>query len=77
MGVVTYLILTKKELVTPQWSGHVGRIDETFLKKTVPDFAERLYYLSGPSSMVDAYKTLLKLQSIPSRNIITDYFPGL
>jgi len=35
-----------------------------------------IYYLSGPSAMVDSYKALLKNAKIHSSNIRTDYFPG-
>ncbi len=46
------------------------------LKKEVPDFKERLFYISGPSGMVDAYKKLLTDAGVARWNIVTDYFPG-
>ncbi len=42
----------------------------------VPDFASRLWYLSGPPVMVDAYKKLLRSMGVQKKNIRTDYFPG-
>lgn len=51
-------------------------IDAAVVAKNVPDFAERMFYLSGPSAMVDAYKVMLKKLGVRRKNIVTDYFPG-
>lgn len=53
-----------------------GRLTTELLNELVPDFKERIYYISGPSSMVDVYKAMLKSMSISSPNIRTDYFSG-
>lgn len=42
----------------------------------VPDFAARTWYLSGPPTMVDAYKKLLRSMGVAKQKIRTDYFPG-
>lgn len=52
------------------------RLNVETIKKSVPDFKDRIFYLSGPHTMVDAYKKVLKDMKIPSNQIITDYFPG-
>ena len=54
-----------------------GLLTEDSIKKYVPDYKERLWYLSGPSGMVYAYSMLLKEMKVPKRNIIRDFFPGL
>lgn len=55
----------------------VGRyLDRETLTTEVPDWKDRLFYLSGPNAMVESYKTLLKKQGVPNRRIKTDYFPG-
>ncbi len=46
------------------------------VKHHVPDYAERMFYLSGPSGMVDAYKDLLTGMGVHRSHIVTDYFPG-
>jgi len=54
-----------------------GFITEEILRRRVPDFAERYWYLSGPPGMVNAYSKLLSKLNVPTSHIIKDYFPGL
>lgn len=53
------------------------RIDEDLLRREVPDFTERTFYISGPDAMVSTYRALLKALRIKTSRIKTDYFPGL
>lgn len=46
------------------------------IKKIVPDYAKAVFFLSGPPSMVNAYKRILIDIGIRRGNIHTDYFPG-
>ena len=69
-------IVTDPVPVGQDWKGRQGRIDEAILKEEAPDWQERLFYLSGPSRMVDMYKKLLRGMGVRRRNIVTDYFPG-
>lgn len=52
------------------------RLSEEIIRKQVPDFADRVFYLSGPPKMVDSYKKLLRTLRVSRRQIRTDYFPG-
>lgn len=56
---------------------HVGRIDAAMIRRAVPDFRERVFYVSGPQAMVSAERGLLRAMGVPSWRIRTDYFPGL
>lgn len=76
VGVKPVYILTDKEHIPANWLGKVGRIDEKMLMDEVPDYKERIFYLSGPISMVDAYKKLLGGLGVPHHHMVTDYFPG-
>lgn len=58
------------------WQGEVGHIDQDRLKKHLDDFKGRIYYISGPSFMVSAYKKMLSEMGVSQKNIRTDYFPG-
>lgn len=58
------------------WKGKSGRIDGKMIKDEVPEFANRIYYLSGPNAMVNSYKKMLKELGIKHTKIVTDYFPG-
>lgn len=43
-------------------------------KKMLEPHRDRMFYISGPNVMVDAFKKILKEMRV--KNIITDYFPG-
>jgi len=51
-------------------------LDAAKIRQQVPDFAERMFYLSGPNGMVEAYKKLLNSMGVKAGNIVTDYFSG-
>jgi glycine betaine catabolism B len=72
-GVKTIYVCSRPSAA---WKGKSGRIDAKMIKEEVPDFSERIYYLSGPNAMVEAYKKVLKSLGIKPNKIITDYFPG-
>lgn len=54
-----------------------GRMSSDDIKRSVPDYALRTFYLSGSHAMVEAYKKMiLKEMHVASSKIVTDYFPG-
>ena len=64
LGVKAIYVNTEKD----------GHLDEKRLKKLVPDYASRVFYLSGPKSLVDAFKRIIVGLGI--KGIKTDFFPG-
>lgn len=58
------------------WTGERGYIDEKMIRTYVPDFASRTFYISGPHSMVDAFKKTLHAMGVPRHRIKVDFFPG-
>lgn len=54
----------------------MGYIDENMIRKEVGDFEDRIFYISGPHSMVDTFEKVLKGMGINRYQIKTDYFPG-
>jgi len=58
------------------WQGRTGRVDAAMIREEVPDYAERLFYLSGPEPMVLALEKMLSDMGIRRGNIKRDYFPG-
>lgn len=76
LGVRVYYSLTDKEHAPPNWQGALGRLDAAMLQKYVPDAADRLFYLSGPPAMIDAFEALLKSNGIQQSRIRKDFFPG-
>jgi ferredoxin-NADP reductase len=75
-GVKTVFTLTNKN-VGADWQGYRGHISEQMVAKEIPDFKERLFYISGSGTMVDACKKLLVNMGVSGRKIKTDFFPGL
>jgi ferredoxin-NADP reductase len=55
----------------------VGLIDEQVVRTKVPDFAQRLFFLSGPMPMVTSLRHALRGLGVPPWHIRTDFFPGL
>lgn len=53
-----------------------GRVDEKFIKETVSDLQNSIFYLSGPHGMVNTFEQLLKSMKVPSNHIKIDFFPG-
>lgn len=51
-------------------------IDETMIKTQIPDFKDRIFYISGSHSLVDAFADILKEMGIPNNQIKIDFFPG-
>lgn len=55
---------------------YTGRLSEEIIKREMPDYLERYYYLSGPHNFVVASEELLKNLGVKSSQIKTDFFPG-
>jgi ferredoxin-NADP reductase len=55
----------------------LGVITEELLRDTIPDWQERLFYVSGPQVMVSATRRALLHLGVSHRRIKTDFFPGL
>jgi glycine betaine catabolism B len=55
---------------------HHGFIDVALIKREVPDYHERTFYISGPRSMVLRFQDVLKDLGITKSRIKVDFFPG-
>jgi ferredoxin-NADP reductase len=53
-----------------------GRLDRPILIEHLPDYIERVFFISGPQAFVAAMRNNLLDMGIPRRNIHTDFFPG-
>ncbi|MBI5004502.1 RnfABCDGE type electron transport complex subunit D [Candidatus Kaiserbacteria bacterium] len=62
--------------ISPGWTGQRGFIDTAMIAREMPDYQERTFYISGPRSMVDAFKKTLRHMGVSRFKIKTDYFPG-
>ncbi len=76
IGVRIVLTITDKTQIPLNWQGETGRIDREMIIRYVPDFAQRLFYLSGPNAMVNGYDAVLKELNIDDKRVKKDFFPG-
>lgn len=74
IGMKTIYAVTDEKNPGPEY--YAGMIDMALIQREVPDFKERVFYVSGPQGMVEAFKTTLSGLGVPRFNIRTDYFPG-
>lgn len=66
LGIKTVYVVTDK----------MGTINEVTIRQEVPDFKDRIFYLSGPHSMVDVFVDTLKKLGFSQTQIKIDFFPG-
>jgi ferredoxin-NADP reductase/Na+-translocating ferredoxin:NAD+ oxidoreductase RnfD subunit len=53
-----------------------GRITAEMIKKEIPDYKERMFYISGTHSMTNAFEKTLSEMGVPRMHIKIDFFPG-
>lgn len=76
LGMKTIYILTDVNSFPVDWKGRKGFINAEMIAAEVPDYLERLFYISGPHAMVVSYEDVLRKMGIRQENIKTDFFPG-
>lgn len=63
---------------SPQWwTGERGRIDAAMIARQIPDYRERLFYVSGSPALVQSILSSLHQLGVKRRQIKTDSFAGL
>jgi ferredoxin-NADP reductase len=56
---------------------HNGFIDAALIRREIPDFRDRTFYISGPWAMVSLFQRVLKEMGVARSRIKVDFFPGL
>ena len=59
------------------WQGEAGRIDAAMIARQIPDYRERLFYLSGSPALVEAARAALRSLGVKPDRVKTDAFSGL
>lgn len=75
LGIKTVYVLTD-EKISPGLHYRTGRVTADMIAEIIPDYTERLFYLSGPHAMVESYNKMLRSLGIRKSQIKKDYFPG-
>lgn len=68
--------ITKPEESKTLWKGEVGRIDKEKLKKYINNLNNQIYYIAGPTKMVDNLKATVASLGVKTENIKFENFPG-
>ena len=74
IGLKTVYALTNEPSPVP--GTYAGTITSDLIAKEIPDYKERLFYISGPHGMIDAFTVALRDMGVSPLHIKTDYFPG-
>lgn len=75
LGIPTVYTVSDEETSEP---GIVnGFITEELIARSVPDYRERVFLLSGSHTMVAHFTQMLRDMGVPRHHIQTDFFPGL
>jgi ferredoxin-NADP reductase len=72
---VIYCITDKTRAISDERI-RLGRINAEMVKEEVPDYQERVFYISGTQPMVKAMRGILANLGVPSHQIKVDYFSG-
>jgi ferredoxin-NADP reductase len=60
-----------------KWNGHVGRIDGEMVRREMPDYSNRVAYVSGPYKMVNDVTNMLRKElKMPKNRLKKEDFPG-
>lgn len=69
--------LTSPDTGKHLWKGRMGRIDSEMVRKEIPDFDQRVFYICGPPKMVEVLSgILMKDLNIPRDKIKLENFSG-
>lgn len=76
LGIKTIYAVTDPNQNITGSNMYNGSIDVNTIQKEVPDYANKIFYISGPHGMVNAFEKTLKSMGVPNRHIKIDFFPG-
>jgi ferredoxin-NADP reductase/Na+-translocating ferredoxin:NAD+ oxidoreductase RnfD subunit len=74
LGMKTIYAVTAEQKPIP--GTYSGPIDADLIRKEIPDYPERTFYISGPRGMVGAFQKTLRQMGVPRWRIKVDFFPG-
>lgn len=70
-----YVITDRDEVIRSQYS-YKAKINQHLIKKAIPDYKDRIFYISGTHDMVISIERTLLDLGLHERHIKKDYFPG-
>jgi ferredoxin-NADP reductase len=76
IGMKTLYVITGADQTPPAGDGWKGYINAELIRHEIPDYAERMFYISGTRAMVASAEKILQSMGIHRSQIKTDFFPG-
>ncbi len=76
LGIQTLPILSNQTPEMLAKNEFPTKIDQHLILSEIPDYHERLFYISGPHGMIDSFSALLQQLGVPRYRIHKDFFPG-
>jgi ferredoxin-NADP reductase/Na+-transporting NADH:ubiquinone oxidoreductase subunit NqrB len=76
IGMGTTYIYSNEDLKPGELHAVRGMLSERMISSCIPDFNERVFYISGSHPMVVSVQEALKALGVKKQNIKTDFFPG-
>jgi ferredoxin-NADP reductase len=76
MGMRTIYAITNENDAERLAHHHAGRISAELIKKELPDYRERIFYISGTRAMTQGFDATLRSIGVPRSHIKIDFFPG-
>jgi ferredoxin-NADP reductase/Na+-transporting NADH:ubiquinone oxidoreductase subunit NqrB len=76
IGLKTIYALSDAEALEGEPATRVGTITAGLIRSEVPDYLERLFYISGTHQMVAAMQDILSELGVSKNHIKIDFFPG-
>lgn len=61
----------------PDWDGEVGLIDAQLVRRALPDYGSRDFYVAGSAPFVDGVtRMLMEELAVPAHHVFSEHFPG-
>jgi len=76
IGTRTFYGITDKGAIVSDTHTFAGFVTADIITRTVPDYQERIFYISGTHQMVNAMQDILSSLGIQRSQIKIDFFPG-
>jgi ferredoxin-NADP reductase len=76
IGINTIYTVTDSNATISSPHTVVGSITGRLIEQAVPDYLERIFYISGTHAMVTAMRDILMELGVSHSNIKVDFFPG-
>jgi ferredoxin-NADP reductase/Na+-translocating ferredoxin:NAD+ oxidoreductase RnfD subunit len=76
LGIKTVYILQDGTGAPADMDVKIGMVTRELVTEEIPDYKERMFYISGPNAMVNNFENTLQAMGVGRGHIKTDFFPG-